>query len=196
VSKQQSIPKGGQDHDLILGIVRGDGRILDAIYKDYYPMIWNFIRTHGGDEDEAQDIFQEALMVIYDKSKQHDFELSCKLKTYLYSICRRLWLKQLQRNGRHTTPIADVEELVPVEDDLEWHRMRDVQFSHMEEALGQLGEPCQSILKDFYLQNLSMQAISEKFGYTNPENAKNQKYKCLQRLKKLFFGLEKGDSHV
>jgi RNA polymerase sigma factor (sigma-70 family) len=194
VSKQISIPKSGQDQDLIDGILRGDGRILDNIYKDYYPMVWNFIRTHGGEEEEAQDVFQEALMVIYDKSKQHDFELSCKLKTYLYSICRRLWLKQLQRNGRYNAPLESVEELVPVEDDIEMHKWRDVQFTKMEEALSQLGEPCQSILKDFYIANLSMQDIAVKFGYTNPENAKNQKYKCLQRLKKLFFELEKGHS--
>jgi predicted DNA-binding protein YlxM (UPF0122 family) len=44
-----------------------------------------------------------------------------------------------------------------------------------------------TILEDYYLHKKSMQEIAEKFGYTNAENAKNQKYKCLMRLKKLFF---------
>jgi hypothetical protein len=50
-----------------------------------------------------------------------------------------------------------------------------------------MGEPCKTILEDYYIRKMSMQDISEKFGYTNAENAKNQKYKCLMRLKKLFF---------
>ena len=50
-----------------------------------------------------------------------------------------------------------------------------------------LGEPCNTIISDFYLYDASMQDICEKFGYTNPDNAKNQKYKCLVRLKRIFF---------
>jgi predicted DNA-binding protein YlxM (UPF0122 family) len=57
----------------------------------------------------------------------------------------------------------------------------------MESALQNMGQPCQTILEDYYLHKRSMQEIAEKFGYTNAENAKNQKYKCLMRLKKLFF---------
>jgi len=57
----------------------------------------------------------------------------------------------------------------------------------MEHALLQLGEPCKTIIEDYYLQSKSMQDICEKFGYTNSDNAKTQKYKCLKRLKKLFF---------
>jgi predicted DNA-binding protein YlxM (UPF0122 family) len=61
----------------------------------------------------------------------------------------------------------------------------------MAQALNQLGEPCRTLLEDYYFQDLSMQLITEKFGYTNADNAKNQKYKCLMRLKKLFFSLYK-----
>jgi hypothetical protein len=57
----------------------------------------------------------------------------------------------------------------------------------MNEAMDGLGEPCVSIIRDFYVHGHSMESISAKYGYTNADNAKNQKYKCLQRLKKLFF---------
>ena len=43
------------------------------------------------------------------------------------------------------------------------------------------------VFKDFYLADKSMDEIAKRFGYTNADNAKTQKYKCLQRLKKLFF---------
>ena len=57
----------------------------------------------------------------------------------------------------------------------------------MGDALNLLGEPCKTIIEDFYINNRSMKEICENFGYTNADNAKTQKYKCLQRLKKLFF---------
>ena len=53
--------------------------------------------------------------------------------------------------------------------------------------MGSLGEPCKSLLEAFYMQKKGMQEIAGIFGYTNAENAKTQKYKCLMRLKKLFF---------
>lgn len=57
----------------------------------------------------------------------------------------------------------------------------------MQQSISKLGEPCKSILEAFYFKKQNMQEIAENFGYTNAENAKNQKYKCLMRLKKLFF---------
>jgi len=64
-------------------------------------------------------------------------------------------------------------------------------YKIMDQSLLMLGEPCTTILKDFYLNKISMQEIADKMGYTNTDNAKNQKYKCLQRLKKIFFSLYK-----
>ena len=79
----------------------------------------------------------------------------------------------------------DSEDYLPFEEDKTDER--EEQFYAMNQALEQLGEPCRSILKDFYINGHSMEEITQKFGYTNADNAKNQKYKCLKRLKKSFF---------
>jgi DNA-directed RNA polymerase specialized sigma subunit len=76
---------------------------------------------------------------------------------------------------------------VPVEEDVEEYEKRDQEFAMMEKAIGSLGEPCKSLIEAFYIQKRNMQDIASQFGYTNADNAKNQKYKCLMRLKKLFF---------
>ena len=81
----------------------------------------------------------------------------------------------------------NTEELVLVDEDMEEHEKRDNDFTLMEKAMGNLGEPCKSLLEAFYMQKKGMQEIAGIFGYTNAENAKTQKYKCLMRLKKLFF---------
>ena len=105
----------------------------------------------------------------------------------LSSLCRRLWLKRLQQMGRYVVPSDTLEETVAVEDDLDLHEKKNADFAIMDRALNSLGEPCKSLLESFYLQKKGMNEIAADFGYTNADNAKTQKYKCLMRLKKLFF---------
>lgn len=181
---KRSVPA---DSEIILGVLNGSKETLDQLYKSYFPMVLQLILMNNGDEDDAKDIFQESVIVLYNKVKTGNFELSSKLKTFIYSVARRLWLKRLSQQSRKSGSIRDFEDILPVEHDLEQHELKEKQFGIMEHSLGLLGEPCKTIIEDFYLNNCSMQDICEKFGYTNSDNAKTQKYKCLQRLKKLFF---------
>ena len=89
--------------------------------------------------------------------------------------------------GRYVMQTEGLEETVSVEEDIEIHEKRNAEFAIMERALGSLGEPCKSLLEAYYLQKKGMTEIASEFGYTNADNAENQKYKCLMRLKKLFF---------
>jgi RNA polymerase sigma factor (sigma-70 family) len=125
--------------------------------------------------------------VLFEKSRSKEFELNCQLKTYLYSVCRRLWLKKLNQQQRFGRQTDDLEQIAPVEEDMEVHEKRQQEFNIMENALQKIGEPCKSLLEAYYLQKKHMQQIAEEFSYTNADNAKTQKYKCLVRLKKLFF---------
>jgi RNA polymerase sigma factor (sigma-70 family) len=175
------------DREVVLGILNDSEDALNKLYTGYFPMILQFILNNNGDEDDAKDVYQEGIIVLYNKIKGGNFELSSKLKTYIYSVCRRIWLKKLSQQSKKTSNISDFEDVMAVEVDLEQHEEKDKQFDKMQDALLHLGEPCKTIIQDFYINNLSMQDICEKFGYTNTDNAKTQKYKCLQRLKKLFF---------
>jgi RNA polymerase sigma factor (sigma-70 family) len=175
------------DREVVLGILNNSEDALNKLYIGYFPMVLQFIINNNGDEDDAKDVYQEAIIILYNKIKSGDFELSSKLKTYIYSVCRRIWLKKLAQQSKKTNNVSDFEDMVSVEVDVEYHEEKDLQFEKMGSALQNLGEPCKTIIQDFYINNLSMQDICEKFGYTNTDNAKTQKYKCLQRLKKLFF---------
>ena len=172
---------------LLRGLANNDSKAIDTIYKDNFNMVQAFILNNNGSYDDARDIFQEAMITLYEKAKSESFVLTCQIKTYIYSICRRLWLKRLQQLGRFVAQTESMEETVPVEEDLEIHEKRNADFAIMERALGSLGEPCKSLLESYYIHKKGMTEISAEFGYTNADNAKNQKYKCLMRLKKLFF---------
>ena len=185
-----------QEKQLLEGLALKDGSVIEAIYRDNYPMIQAFILNNNGNSDEARDIFQEAMIVIYEKAVSGTFELNCLLKTYLYSVCRRLWLKRLQQLQRYVNLVENVEETVVVDEDLEIHDKHNANFIIMENAMNKIGEPCKSLLDAYYLQKKNMQEIAADFGYTNADNAKTQKYKCLVRLKKLFFAQYKnGQAH-
>lgn len=90
----------------------------------------------------------------------------------------------MQRFGRTTEAVM---ETVPVDDDLDAHIRKQQDFNLMESAMNKIGEPCKTLLEAYYIHKKSMLQIAEEFGYTNTDNAKTQKYKCLVRLKKLFF---------
>ncbi|HEY5369586.1 MAG TPA: sigma-70 family RNA polymerase sigma factor [Hanamia sp.] len=176
-----------QENVLLTGLAANDTDVIETIYRDNYPTIKAFIIKNNGYADDARDIFQEAMIILFEKAKSDSFVLSCRLQTYLYSVCRRLWLKKLQKQNRFNPSVELIHEIVPVEDELELHEQKEADFKLMENALQKVGEPCKSLLQAFYIEKKSMPEIAQIFHYTNAENAKTQKYKCLVRLKKIFF---------
>lgn len=189
------------DDDLLIGLATGSDVALTQLYRRYFPMVLHLVINNSGSDDDAKDIYQETLVVLYEKVSTDSLSLNCQLKTYIYSVSKRLWLKQLSKRGRQGIGLngggseyfLENELAAPVDEDLAVHEARDQQFDLMANSLEKLGEPCRTLLEDFYIRHLSMQQITEKFGYTNADNAKTQKYKCLTRLKRLFFAVYKGE---
>jgi RNA polymerase sigma factor (sigma-70 family) len=163
--------------------------VLRGLYKKHFPMVLHLVCSNSGTEQEAKDVFQEAMIAFYEKVQQPDFVLTCQIKTFLYAISQRVWLKRLSTKKRFVgdASLPHEESFLGMEEVLEEMKSKEDSYNAMAIALERLGEPCRSIVEDFYFRNFSMEDIREKFGYTNADNAKNQKYKCLQRLKKLFF---------
>ena len=178
------------DTELLEGLARGNRDAVAAIYKLYHSVLTKWILTRGGLEADAEDVFQEALVVLYEKAKDPEFCLTCKLSTYLFAVSKRLWFKKAERAANYYS-LSDEEggekEIGTYDDDLQVHAEKEMQFDQLSKAMDQLGEPCSSLLKAFYQDKKNMQEIAELFRYTNAENAKTQKYKCLTRLRKIFF---------
>lgn len=174
--------------ELIVSALRNENNsvVLKELYKTHYPMVVNLVCSNSGTEQEAKDVYQECLIAFYDRVRQPGFTLTCKIKTYLYAVCRRLWLKRLSEKKRFPD-IAPGEVFPQIEEEMAEIEEAEKKFLFIGKSLDNLGEPCRSIIEDFYVRDLSMDDIRDKHGYTSAENAKNQKYKCLQRLKKIFF---------
>jgi RNA polymerase sigma factor (sigma-70 family) len=187
VNSQVKITEWDNDVQLLERLASHNPGALEALYKEFFPIARKIVIKNNGQEADAEDIFQEAIIILLEKSRSGSFHLECRLKTYLYSVCRHLWLKRL--NGQSgQLPLSEVlEDTVPVNAEVEEYEKKDQEYAMMHEALTQLGEPCKTLIENYYLHKKSMLEIAAEFGYTNADNAKNQKYKCLMRLKKIFF---------
>jgi RNA polymerase sigma factor (sigma-70 family) len=158
-----------------------DPAMLKTIYKEIYPMVEKYVRENSGSRDDAKDIFQDSMFLLIKKVESTEFQLSSKLSTFLFGISKNLWLKKITVKKLDTKAYFAEKSFLDVPEDDD---QKIIRLTAIKRGIDELGEPCSSIIKAFYYFKQSMQEIAEEFRYANPKTAKNQKYKCLMRLKK------------
>lgn len=152
-----------------------------ALYKNY-PAVKKLILTKGGNAQDAEDVYQEALIILCRKVTDPSFMLTAKLSTYLYSVCRLLWKDELKRKQKHQH--FDLNENADAEDEgLQELVDRENRFRTAERIVMQIGERCRELLQFFYFEAMSMKQAAMKMGFSSENVAKNQKYKCIERAK-------------
>ncbi|PIB33979.1 RNA polymerase subunit sigma [Reichenbachiella sp. 5M10] len=163
-----------KDHEILERVSRGDEAALDYLYKKYYKMMTRIVLNNSGTEDEAKDVFQDALLVFWQKAISGSLVLTSKISTYIYSICLNLWRKELDRKSRNSGEMVEESTFQDYEK-LEKARI-------VNDCINQLGETCRKILTYHYFDGLSMQDIAEKLDFANTDTAKTKKYKCKKKL--------------
>ena len=163
-----------KDSEVLAKIEEGDESALDFLYKKYYRMMTKLVLTNSGTEDEARDIYQDALIVFWEKAKSGKLVLTSKISTFIYSICLNLWRKELERKSR----LSNEEK-----DDVDYQDLETRERNRIiRECIDELGDTCRRILMYYYFDGYSMNDIAEKLGYANTDTAKTKKYKCKKRL--------------
>lgn len=146
-------------------------------------MIRHLVFQNSGNDEDAKDLFQDAVIALFEMSVKPAFKLKSKLSTLLYSIARNLWMKQL-RGRKYTTALKDSEKFISIDEE-QYNAEKEERILKIEENIATLGEPCKGLLTGFYYLRLSMSDLSKQYDYSTADHAKAQKYKCLQRLKKM-----------
>ncbi len=142
------------DLQFVEGLKHNNDAVLRALYKKYYNLVLKYVVNNSGNSESAADIYQETLIVLYENVQKPNFELNCQLQTFIFSIAKRLWLKQLRKNGNTYRFKEDEEdEVVDVTEELTDHIKKESDIEKMNASLEELGEPCKTILKDFYVYN-------------------------------------------
>lgn len=169
--------------ELLNGILRNDTIVLQFIYKNFYSKINFFIKKNNGDDDDANDIFQEAIIIIYRKLKANELVLDCTFETYLYSICRFLWLKQLEKRKIEKENIKDNHEFNDelYDDSLEKVTDLNDRYRLYQKHFANLGKDCQKILQ-LYFDKVPLKTIAQMMGFKSEKYAKKRKFSCKEYL--------------
>lgn len=171
------------DEEIIAGLRKRDNRVLQYIYKNAFTPVRQLIISNAGSENDAEDIFQEALIIIFKKIKEEqDFELTAAFTTYIYSISRLLWLKHLRNikkieidplNRDHEERI-EFEEPSPVQD-------KDLRQAIFQRAMLKIPEDCQRILR-LSGQDITSKEIARQLGFRSENYVRKRRHFCKEFL--------------
>lgn len=152
------------------------------LYRNYFGLIESLIVSNTGHQEDAADIFHDGLIVLFNRIKKGDFQLKSTIKTYLYSICRNLWLMKLRR-GKRETSLEDQHERMHIQEDhfktLERNERKDL----IVKLLKEINEDCRKILELFYFRKMKMNDIRSVLSMASEQVAKNKKSRCMKAIR-------------
>lgn len=177
----------------LIEMLKDSNDALSIVYEKHKEYCLKFMNSMFDDRDEIKDIYQDAVIVFYEKAITPDFNLTCSIQTYLNSICRNQVLVRLEKMKKtaSTSMMGNegfLENLTDWFDDSNLvSNERVIALNGILTEMKESTSKCYDILVRFFYQNQSMDKIAEALGYTNADNAKNQKYRCQEKLKSEMF---------
>ena len=168
--------------EIIEGIKARDNCVLQYVYKNHYPSIHHFIVSNSGSPEDAKDIFQESIIVIYRKVKeQKHFLLNSSFKTFIYSIARNLWMKHLRAIKYEGQKIQDQQQFIELKDEPFKVSNDDLKLSLYQKYFRQLPEDCQNILK-LTARDIPQKEIAQAMNLKSENYVKKRKHDCKDKL--------------
>ncbi|OOQ61178.1 RNA polymerase sigma factor [Mucilaginibacter pedocola] len=152
-------------------------QLIMRLYQSAFPAVARYVSKMGGSFDDARDVFQDALVVYYEKAAAGTLELQKSEQAYLLGVAKYLWFKKF-KDGKYDTSIDEFEGL-DLPDEAEPQPMADKLMHYLETA----GQRCMQLLSAFYYDKLPMKKIAVLFGYAGERSVTVQKYKCLEKVR-------------
>ena len=178
-----------KDHQYIIALAKGDSKALETIYREHLPPVQRWIVKNSGTSEDARDIFQEAILALYDKSLDPDFTLTCPLGGFLFHVCRNKWISHLRKNKRKEEVIKTEQErykekwdFTPLVEQLEQEELRQTK---LDKAFDQLSELCQKLLR-FVAEGLDAAVIAQRLDMAKVSTFYRRKNACIDRWRTLY----------
>jgi RNA polymerase sigma factor (sigma-70 family) len=172
------------DQTIVTGLKNRDVIIINYLYRQFFQQIRSFVESNSGTLMDAEDAFQDALVVIYKKISSKDFSLTCAFNTYLYSVCRYLWLQRLNKRKSGEEFKQSVSQDYPWSDTNETDELIGEidKFNLFQQHFVKLRKEDQQVLK-LYMNKVSLKEIAGILGFKSEKYAKTRKYICKEKLK-------------
>lgn len=166
---------------IIQGIRNQDKKVLRDIYQVYFPVIKRYILDNHGSEQDAKDVFQEGIIIIYRKIKEGNLNLTSSFKSYMYSVCRFIWIKELSKNKENAEKMDTYLEYEGVPDITVDEYRKNEQYKLYQKHFKRLERDCQRLLQMF-LDKVPLKEIADNLGIDSHQYIKRKKYKCKEQL--------------
>jgi len=172
---------------ILKGIIDNDHEVMQYIYKKYFESIQGFVIRHGGTRDDAADIFQDGIIIVYEQLKNKELKLKNTFHTYFYTICKYTWLKVLRDKDKRYYQQFEVSKEYDQINQQDYHTEID-ELIEKEKRIKlydanfiKLSKECQKLLKLVALGQ-SVQEIAESFNYKSVGFAYKKRRICKERL--------------
>jgi RNA polymerase sigma factor (sigma-70 family) len=167
------------EDQLLKRLKAGDSLAFSVLYDRCFPSVETYVLNNSGTLEDAEDLFQEGILVFHKKLQSDSFTLSSPISAYIFSVVRNMWLNQLRT--RRQMSVQPIEQLAY---ELIAQEHSSSKGDKLNEWLQKVTDHCQWILNGYYFMQMPLELLMQKMGWKNKHTASNQKYKCIQMLKK------------
>ncbi|MGB2870221.1 MAG: sigma-70 family RNA polymerase sigma factor, partial [Bacteroidota bacterium] len=159
------LPPLDDDARILDRIRKGDEDALEILYHANRPVIAAYVARNGGTGDDAEDMVQEAVVILWERVRSGSFEHKAKLGTFLYATVRNLWLRRLSRQRREIRTDLRSEQIRSEDESILEVLIESDQAAIVARALDNLGDPCKTLLVLYYWEELTTDEIAVRLGY-------------------------------
>lgn len=169
----------------ILNDLKGENNnAFGLLYKEYFGMVNSFVINNNGESIDAEDIFQDTMLVLVEKLRQDNFELTASMKTYIMAIAKNLWLKHLRTHKK----VVELSELYDnkffEEINLAIEQEKNY-WDKLQNYMHKITEHCKGLIHDMFFKEKAIEQIQKEYGYSTKHNAQNQKHKCVEQIRRV-----------
>ena len=174
------------EHNLLDLVRRGDAKAIEALYRASYHQCAKYVTNNKGAAEDAQDVFQEALIVLFKKVREPNFELAANVPSFLYGIVRNLWLKKLRDYQKQSLVLTldDPDKNHPLVevDESEQKIELEERLIHLQQCMSILSEECRRLLDLSIYKKFNSKEIAQEMGYAE-SFVRVKKKRCIDGLK-------------
>lgn len=167
--------------EILEGIRCRNDKVLRYVYHENYPAVRSYVTENNGYIQDAKDIFQEGLVLIFQKVTNKKLLLECNFHGYIFSVCRLLWLKELEKRKSEKMDKKDAKGYLDLQTDLNFEDMEQEKYKLYQKHLRRLNPDCQRVLMLFY-DGISIRDITKIMGYASESYTKKKKSMCKEKL--------------
>jgi len=170
--------------ELINDLKGENNHSFGQLYKTHFSMVNRFVLNNSGQTEDAEDLFQDTMVVLIEKLRQDNFELTASIKTYIMAIAKNIWLKKL-RSPKKTVEYSEIFEQQYFEEINLAIEAEKSYWDKLQNYLHQISDHCKGLIHDMFFQQKAIEQIQKEYGYTTKQNAQNQKYKCVEQIRRV-----------